>query len=68
MKEAIHFNSLQERLAYIKHGFDEIKPKKAEKKAEKPDEVEKIEKKPKKSTSKAKKMKKGAKQDEVQAE
>ena len=68
MKEVIHFNSLEERLAYIKHGFDEIKPKKAEKKIEKPDVAEKSEKKPKKSAAKPKKSKKGAKQDEVQAE
>lgn len=58
MKEVIHFNSMEERLAYLKHGFEEIKPEKAEKKP--------AEKKTSKGGKKA--AKKGAKKDEVSAE
>ena len=64
MKEVIHFNTQQERLDYLKHGFDEIVPKKVEeaKKDEKSD------KKTEKATKTKKSAKKGAKKDEVQAE
>lgn len=57
--EVMHFDSQEERIRFLKGGFEEIKPIKAEKKAEK------VEEKPKKS---AKKSKKEAKNDEIQAE
>lgn len=73
--DVIHFKTQEERLAYLKGGFEEIKPEKAEKTAKnaKNDDLEpKYAKKPQKTASKSKKSaskaKKGAKQDEVQAE
>lgn len=64
-KPAVHFKSQQERLDYLKGGFEEIIPKVAEK--AKNDAVN--EKKSQKKASKPKKTtKKGAKKDEVSAE
>ena len=57
--EVMHFDSQEERIRFLKGGFEEIKPIEVEK------EAEKIEEKPKKS---AKKGKKEAKNDEIQAE
>ena len=50
--EIIHFNSPQERLAYVKGQFEEIIPIEAK------EEVEKTEEKPKKAKKSAKKAKK----------
>ena len=50
--EIMHFNSQEERMAYIKGGFEEIKPIEATK------EVETTEEKPKKAKKTAKKAKK----------
>ncbi len=49
MSNVIHFNSPEERMAYVKGAFEEIIPIEAEK------EVEKTEEKPKKAKKKAKK-------------
>lgn len=62
MRKIIHFNTPEERLAYVKGSFEEIVPKKAEKKPEKKEK--KSEEKPKKAA----KGKKKGKKDEVQAE
>ncbi len=71
-KPVVHFKSQEERLNFLKGGYEEIIPKVAEKKAEKAKKAEKsakTEKKSPKSTSKPKKTtKKGVKKDEVSAE
>lgn len=54
MKEVMHFKSSEERLNFLKGGFEEIVPKKANK--------------PKAKKESKKTTKKGAKKDEVQAE
>lgn len=59
MREVIHFNSQEERLEYLKHGFEEIEPQKVKEPVE--------EEKPSKKGGK-KAAKKGAKKDEVSAE
>lgn len=58
--EVMQFKSSEERLRYLKGGFEEIHPQKV-------DEAPKEEKKPSKKGAK-KSTKKGAKKDEVQAE
>lgn len=64
-KPVVHFKSQEERLDYLKGGFEEIIPKVAEK--AKNDAVN--EEKTRKKASKTKKTtKKGAKKDEVSAE
>ena len=60
--EIMHFNSPEERMAYVKGEFEEIIPIEAE------HEVEKTEEKPKKAKKSAKKSKKEGKDDKVQAE
>ena len=65
MKEIMHFATTADRIAYLKHGFDEIVPEKVEKAAEK---AEKTEKPPKKASKAKKSKKKEVKEDEVQAE
>lgn len=57
--EVIHFNSPQERLAYVKGQFEEIIPIEATK------EVEKTIEKPKKAKKTAKKPKKRTKNDGI---
>ena len=52
MSNVIHFNSPEERMAYVKGEFEEIIPVEADK------EVEKTEEKPKKAKKKAKKAEK----------
>lgn len=72
MKEVIHFKSQEERMAYLKGGFEEITPKKVTKTATKVDSdseiAEKTQKKASKSTKSKKTTKKGAKKDEISAE
>lgn len=68
MKEVIHFNSQDERLAYLKHGFDEIVPKKAKNAENQPENEKKSQNTAEKGKKSKKSVKKGAKQDEVQAE
>lgn len=65
MKKVIHFNTQEERIAYLKGEFQEIIPAKAKKKAKKEEKVEEDE--PKKAEKPKKSAKKG-KKDEVQAE
>ena len=74
-KEVIHFKSQDERLTYLRGGFEEIIPQKAEtvaesaEIAEKPQKTEKKSPKPKAKAKSAKSTKKkGAKKNEVQAE
>lgn len=72
MKEVIHFKTQDDRLAYLKGGFEEITPKKVNKTAKNEDlsaEIaEKTQKKASKSTKSKKTTKKGAKKDEISAE
>ena len=72
MKEVIHFKSQEDRMAYLKGGFEEITPKKVTKTATKVDSdseiAEKTQKKASKSTKSKNTTKKGAKKDEISAE
>ena len=72
MKEVINFNTQDDRLAYLKGGFEEITPKKVTKTATKVDSdseiAEKTQKNESKSTKSKKTTKKGAKKDEISAE
>ena len=69
MKEVIHFKSQEDRMAYLKGGFEEITPKKVTKTAKKePVDEKKSQNKASKSTKSKKTTKKGAKKDEISAE
>ena len=72
MKEVIHFNTQEERMAYLKGGFEEITPKKVTKTAKNEDlsaeNEKKYQNKASKSTKSKKTTKKGAKKDEISAE
>lgn len=68
MKEVLHFKSTQERLAYLRGGFEEIEPQEAKKKPKKADSKPKNEKKtPKTEQNVPKTELKGDKIDEVPA-
>ena len=69
MKEVIHFKTQEERLTYIRGGFEEITPKKVTKTAKNDAGNEKkSQNKASKSTKSKKTTKKGAKKDEISAE
>ena len=72
MREPIHFKSQDERLAFLRGGFEEIIPQKVCETAQKEhfdaEIAEKSQKKVSKSTKSKPKAKKGAKKDEISAE
>lgn len=67
--EKVHFNSPQERMRYLKGGFEEIVPIEAKKEPKKAKKIEeKTEEQPKKARKPRKKAKKEDENGKVQAE